>query len=123
MPKILVVDDSRLIRQRLVKFLAEDYDVVEAENGKEAILRIASPDWKPDCVVSDLLMPLMDGFALLDWVQKHKIPIPVIILTADIQTETKGRCMELGAYTVLNKPPQVDQLKETVINAINGVGR
>jgi DNA-binding NtrC family response regulator len=121
MPKILVVDDSRLIRQRLVKFLADEYEVVEAENGKEAILKIASPDWKPDCVVSDLLMPLMDGFALLDWVQKHKIGIPVIILTADIQTETKGRCMELGAYTVLNKPPQVDQLKQTVVNAITGV--
>jgi CheY-like chemotaxis protein len=120
MPKLLVVDDSRLIRQRLVKYLAEDYEVVEAENGKEAILKIASPDWKPDCVVSDLLMPLMDGFALLDWVQKHKIGIPVIILTADIQTETKGRCMELGAFTVLNKPPQVDQLKQTVESALAG---
>lgn len=116
----MVVDDSRLIRQRLVKYLAEDYEVVEAENGKEAILKIASPDWKPDCVVSDLLMPLMDGFALLDWVQKHKIGIPVIILTADIQTETKGRCMELGAFTVLNKPPQVDQLKQTVESALAG---
>lgn len=121
MPKILVVDDSRLIRQRLVKFFAEDYEVVEAENGKEAILKIASPDWKPDCVVSDLLMPLMDGFALLDWVQKHKIGVPVIILTADIQTETKERCLQLGAFTVLNKPPQIDQLKETVISALSGV--
>jgi CheY-like chemotaxis protein len=120
MPRVLVVDDSRLIRQRLVKYLSDYYEVVEAENGKEAILKIASPDWKPDCVVSDLLMPLMDGFALLDWIQKHKIGIPVIILTADIQTETKGRCMELGAFTVLNKPPQVEQLKQMVESALAG---
>ena len=118
MQKILIVDDSRLIRMRLKKYLSEFYDIVEAENGKDAFLKVVSE--KPLCVCSDLLMPEMDGFGLLEKVKKHDMKIPVIILTADIQTDTRTKCLELGAYTVLNKPPQQEVLVDTLKKAING---
>lgn len=119
MKKLLIVDDSRLIRMRLKKFLADEFELIEAENGKEAFVKVVSE--KPVCVVSDLLMPVMDGFELLAKIKKHDVGIPVIILTADIQTDTKTKCLLLGAFEVLNKPPQVDELKSKIREAIAGV--
>jgi CheY-like chemotaxis protein len=119
MQKLLIVDDSRLIRMKLRKILSSEYDIIEAANGKEAFVKLVSE--KPVCVVSDLLMPEMDGFELLERIKKHDVNIPVVILSADIQVETKNRCAELGAFTVLNKPPQQELLLETLESAISSV--
>lgn len=119
MYKLLIVDDSRLIRMKLKKLLSAHFEIIEAENGKDAFVKLVSE--KPVCVVSDLLMPEMDGFELLARIKRHDVNIPVIILSADIQVETKNRCTELGAFTVLNKPPQQEVLMEKLESAISGV--
>jgi len=116
MVKIVVADDSNLIRMKLKKHLKDEYDVIEAHNGRDALLKIKIE--KPDIVLSDLLMPEMDGFELLRRIKEDKILVPVVVLTADIQFETNQKCLELGAYKVLNKPPNREELLKTLEEAL-----
>ncbi len=114
---VLLIDDSKFTRNQLIRGLAgEGHRIVEAKNGKEGLELIRSQ--KPDCVVSDLLMPEMDGQTLLRHLRKEGIRIPVIVVTADIQEDTKERCLQLGAVEVLNKPPKEGQLKDAIKSAL-----
>jgi CheY-like chemotaxis protein len=66
----------------------------------------------------------MDGFQLLEQIQKKGLGFPVVVLTADIQSDTRKRCMELNAVTVLNKPPKQEELDgalESVEEKLSGV--
>jgi len=63
-------------------------------------------------------MPEMDGFELLRRIKEDKILVPVVVLTADIQFETNQKCLELGAYKVLNKPPNREELLKTLEEAL-----
>lgn len=117
MRKIVVADDSNLIRMKLKKHLKDDFEIHEAKNGREALLKTKLE--KPDIVLTDLLMPEMDGFGLLARIKAEEIGIPVVVLTADIQYETNVKCRELGAYKVLNKPPSKDELLETLFAALS----
>lgn len=120
MGKVLIVDDSKLIRMRLRKFFEHSYDVVEAENGRDALVKIKLE--QPDFVFTDLLMPEMDGFQLLERLRELNIGTPAVVLTADIQDETTTRCMELGAVCVLNKPPNEEQIRTAVLKAMQKGG-
>ena len=114
---ILLIDDSRFTRNQLIKGLAgQGHRIVEAKNGKEGLEIIKSQ--KPECVVTDLLMPEMDGQTLLKHLKEDGVDIPVIVVTADIQEDTKERCLQLGAVEVLNKPPKEGQLKDAIQRAI-----
>jgi CheY-like chemotaxis protein len=114
---ILIIDDSKFTRNQLIKGLAgEGYKIMEATNGKEGLDIIKSQ--KPECVVSDLLMPVMDGQTLLKHLKEDGIKIPVIVVTADIQEDTKEQCLQLGALEVLNKPPKEGQLKNAIQKAL-----
>lgn len=116
MKKIVVADDSKLIRMKLKKHLNEHYEVVEAENGRDALVKVRIE--QPDIVLTDLLMPEMDGFQFLANLQEKEIQIPVVVLTADIQNETMNKCNKLGAFKVLNKPPNKDRLLDTLNEAL-----
>lgn len=105
MATILIIEDSRFTRSSIAKVLkANAYTVLEAENGAQGLAMIISCN--PDIVISDLLMPEMDGFELLEALLSRNISIPVIIMSADIQDTTRRRVLELGAKTLLNKPFQ-----------------
>jgi len=100
---IMVVDDSWLQRATIAGIVrAGGHTVVEAEDGRKAIELLASVT--PDCICLDLLMPNMDGFQVLEAMGRRVREIPVIVLTADIQTTTTARCLEYGAVAVSNKP-------------------
>jgi twitching motility two-component system response regulator PilH len=118
MHTILVTDDSAFQRFRIKEIIsAKGYNVIEAANGKEALAKIASDS--PDIIVSDLLMPEMTGFELIEEVQKLDNPIPIVVLTADIQDSSKERCLELGAIDFVNKPPKKQRLYEAIEKAIS----
>lgn len=109
MKKILIIDDSRFTRVNLSNFLKQhDYEIVEAENGVFGLKAIQ--EHKPDCIISDLLMPEMDGYSFLEHLKKEEISIPVIIITADIQETTKKKIMQSGAVGIINKPPKYPDL-------------
>jgi len=116
--KILLVDDSRLIRMKLKKMLSDEYKIVEAKDGHKAIIKVVAE--QPDCIVTDLLMPEMNGFEFLEKLRQKELTYPVVVLTADIQNQTRERCLSLGAVEVLNKPPKKDQLETAITLAVEG---
>ncbi|MCX7985435.1 MAG: response regulator [Bacteroidales bacterium] len=107
--KILVVDDSALNRQVIVEYLKhKEILTIEAEDGEQALQMIESE--KPDIILLDLIMPIMDGFEVLEYLKKQNNTIPIIVITAYLKGNTFQRCMELGAKGFLNKPVKMQEL-------------
>lgn len=121
MKKILIIDDSKFTRLNLSSFFKENnYEIYEAENGIEGLEAIKNHN--PDCILSDILMPEMDGYEFLESLNKKNIRIPVIILTADIQATTKKKVIEAGAVGLMNKPPKYPELLNLIESAIKNAG-
>ena len=119
MTTVLIVDDSGFQRSFLRKALTEDgYRVLEAGNGEEA-LEIVAAD-RPDCILTDLIMPDMRGMVLLENLQQQGSEIPVVVLTADIQERVEAECLKLGAARVLHKPVKPELLRRTVTEVLDG---
>lgn len=118
MTKILVVDDSWLLRQATTRIVKKekDYEVLEAVGGEDGLQKIA--EIKPDCILLDLLMPDIDGFEVIKKMNEDDIRIPVIILSADIQETTKKKCFDMGIKMFLNKPPKEDEVLKAIKEAI-----
>lgn len=120
MAKILLVDDSSFQRKNVSKILvAMGHKVVAAENGKVGLEK-AETD-QPDLIITDLLMPVMDGISYLRGLNTRKLMIPVIVVSADIQETSRTECMELGAKTFLNKPIKESDLKKAIAKALSSV--
>jgi len=113
MSRVLITDDSLLQRKTLSAIVVEaGHEVETACNGQEALEKIqANP---PDCLLLDMLMPIMDGVQVLEQLESQGLKLPVIVLTADVQEWLKTRCLELGATTFLNKPIKQAQLQEAL---------
>lgn len=107
-PRILVVDDSRLIRASFVKFLGDEFDIVQCEDGAKA-WDLLQNDQAFNIVFSDLAMPNLDGYQLLEKIRGSENPdiaeIPVIIVTGkEDGEEAKDRFLSLGATDLVTKP-------------------
>ena len=90
---------------------AEGHEVVEAGDGAEGLRRANEG---VDGVLLDLIMPEMDGFAVLEVLHSERPGLPVVVLTADIQDATRRQCLDLGAHGFLNKPPRREELLGTL---------
>jgi two-component system chemotaxis response regulator CheY len=115
MRRILVVDDSRVTRELMkVYLIARDVELVEAEDGAQALAEIArSP---PDLVLADLRMPRLDGFGLCAALRNDPAlsGIPVVILTSSRDPEVEQQLLAAGARQVLRKPIQPHPLLEAL---------
>ncbi len=117
MALILVVEDALLTRRYLCKALkAKGYETLEAINGRVALEMLAN--YKPDCIILDLLMPELDGIGVLKALRELGTTIPVIVVTADVQESSIEQCLELGARAVLNKLPKENELLLAIEKAI-----
>ncbi len=107
---ILVVEDEHTLRRLLEYRLGKTYDVRTAANGEEALERVREE--APDLIVSDIMMPKMDGFALQDALSKEKSTraIPFIFLTAKADENSRQRGMRTGVDDYITKPFDIDQL-------------
>lgn len=112
--RILIADDDPLLRALLVHRLsAEGYEISVAEDGAEALKAI--DDQRPDLVVLDALMPVMDGFEVLRRLKATRISdAPVIMLTALKREQDVVGALQLGAADYLVKPFIPDELAERV---------
>jgi two-component system OmpR family response regulator len=114
--KILVVDDESSIREALSKVLhAENYEVVSAENGQEAMDKFKSG--KIDLVLLDLGLPLKDGQDTMIWLAQVNPLLPVVIITG---RSNQGQLAEkLGADALMEKPLDVPRLLQTIRELLN----
>jgi len=120
MAKVLLVDDSSFQRKNISKMLvAMGHEVVAAENGQVGLEK-AKTD-QPDLIITDLLMPVMDGISYLRGLKSRKLSIPVVVISADVQEASKAECLRLGAKAFLTKPVKETDLEETIDKAFTGV--
>jgi DNA-binding NtrC family response regulator len=109
MGKILVVDDKELMRDSVAAILSrKGHTVITAADGNAALARIA--DKRPECVVTDLQMPGMNGLELLEAIRKIDAELPVVFMTAFGSVETAVDAMRKGAFDYVTKPFSGDEL-------------
>ena len=118
---ILVVEDKTALREHFAETLRElgpQVTVETAADGQEALDRLADADRPIDLVISDIIMPRLDGEALLDQLYRRKWPGAMIMLTALGHDDVVVRCLKRGACDYLVKPVSIDDLLAAAANAI-----
>ena len=123
---VLVVDDSDLIINIMNEALRDDYLVISAKNGKEAVdLVSGNKDCNIVCMLLDLSMPIYDGFMVLDYFKTYDMfkKIPVFIISGDDTKETINRAFTYDIVDMLNKPFSMSNIKNVVSKAINLGGK
>ena len=107
--KILVVDDSRVVRLAMKKLLSnlEFTNIVEAGDGQEAVEKHQSE--KPALIIMDIIMPNMNGDEALEKIREQDKDTPVIILSSFAKEQKVERCRELGIEEFITKPFSPDK--------------
>lgn len=126
---ILIVDDDLVTRNMIKKIFADDYKIIMANNGKEAIEFLEanankSRVEKSDNILGiflDLTMPVLDGFAVLEYLSKKNYlsKLPVIIISGDYEKATKTRVYNYNIADMLEKPFDFEVVKHRIGNFIN----
>ena len=110
--KILIVDDEFLIRWSLCQALSQEgYDVISVEDGKKAVEKAKAQHF--DFIITDLVMPEVDGWEVLEIARQTNPPPRVIIITgAHGRGGTERMAKERGAWAYLEKPFIIDNIKD-----------
>jgi signal transduction histidine kinase/DNA-binding response OmpR family regulator len=118
-PTLLVVEDNSTLQHYLHLLLSEDYEVLLAENG-EVALEIIKNSQKVDLIVSDLMMPVMDGYQLLTALKSNAetSDIPVIMLTARAEKDERLRALRIGVDDYITKPFENEELRIRIANLL-----
>lgn len=95
---ILVVDDEEFVKKSLTDVLVDEFEVIGAWNGKEALEILERNINKIAVIVLDLIMPVMDGFQFMEEFRRHKEydNIPVIVATSNEDWHSEKKCLEAG---------------------------
>jgi len=121
MIKMIVVDDEYLVRRGIretIDWAKYNIEIIgEADNGKRGLKLIK--DLRPDIVISDVKMPVMDGVELVKEIQKAVIDVGIIILSGYKDFDFAKQALEGGAFEYLLKPIENQELIESVLRAIN----
>ena len=120
MEKILVVEDETISRRIIREILSRSgYEVFEAEDGAQGLEAFKAN--KPDLVLTDYQMPVMNGLRVLSEIRNLQPAVPVIMLTGFGDIALIIKSIQLGAFDFLEKPINTPQLKEVVASALNSV--
>jgi CheY-like chemotaxis protein len=117
--RILVVEDSAVIRRLIeVCLRAADLEIVTRDDGKTGLQAVGSES--PDLVVLDIGLPGMDGWEVLDRIRRDETTknIPVVVLTAHAEEESRRRANEGGADAFVTKPFQPNDFRSTVLSLL-----
>ncbi|MDX2067147.1 MAG: two-component regulator propeller domain-containing protein [Haliscomenobacter sp.] len=118
-PLVLVVEDNADIRTYIRRSLHPDYEVIEAENGQEGLEKTRK--YIPDIIISDVIMPEMDGFELCRTVKQEEATahIPVILLSARSSQMYQVEGYDTGADDYISKPFSIDLMQARIRNLLN----
>ena len=114
---ILIADDESKERRVLSLNLKPNYNILEANNGKEAVELLEKNE--VHLVLTDLKMPEMGGLELLEWIKKYYSNIPVILITAFGSIENAVEAMKLGAVDYITKPIKISELEPVIEKSLN----
>ena len=120
-PTVLIVDDAEINREILSTILSNEYHIVEAANGEDAIKLIKEYGSELSAVLLDIIMPGVDGFDVLEFMnENHYIEvIPVITISGDESSGTIRQAYELGVSDFINRPFDAKVVYKRVVNTIN----
>lgn len=108
---ILVAEDNDLVRRLLFNILSEDYQVLTAVDGVEAVRVFKEYDGRIEAVVTDIQMPRLDGLRLVEWLRQNKPGLPILIVSSFCRTAVLSAVGEKAKLAVLSKPFDVDELR------------
>jgi len=118
--KILIVDDSEMNRSILTDILDSEYDIIEAENGMQAVAALQQKQEEISLVLLDIVMPEMDGFEVLQvmneqrWIEN----VPVIMISAETRSSRVDQAYELGVVDFITRPFDARVVHRRVVNTI-----
>lgn len=117
--KVLIVDDALINRDILKEILKDTYYILEAEDGKTALEILDAENNEISAILLDLLMPVMDGFQVLEELNARKVikKIPVLVISGENSTQNEQRCFELGIADFIGKPFNAHLVRKRVQNA------
>lgn len=123
---IMIIDDDKMTCSLIKKIFDKDYDIIIANNGKEAIEYLSDNDnssFKANiaCIFLDLLMPVLDGFSVLDYLNDNNYlnKLPVIIISGNYDKETRNRAYSYQIADMLEKPFNVQVVRHRIEKMIN----
>ena len=113
---LLIAEDSAEMRSYLARELSDEYNIVTAVNGQDAVEKLRQE--RIDLVVSDIMMPVMDGCQLCNFVKTNMefSHLPVLLLTAAVGVETRLQTLEVGADGYIEKPFPIELLRANIAN-------
>ena len=111
---VLIVEDSAEMRGYLASELSDEYNIVTAANGQDAVEKLQEE--RIDLVVSDIMMPLMDGCQLCNYIKTNMeySHLPVLLLTAAVGMETRLQTLQVGADGYIEKPFPIELLRANI---------
>ncbi len=117
--KVLVVEDNAELKIYIYNNLVGKYEVMDASNGREAI-QVIEGGWMPDMIVTDLMMPEMDGIELINHIRNDfsTSHIPIIMITAKHENDTHLKAMKYGADGYIAKPFTMELLLARIENML-----
>lgn len=119
--KILIVDDAEFNRELLKEMLQDEYDILEADNGKTALEVIDNQQDQINAILLDLIMPVMDGFEVLKNLGEKKIigKIPVLVISGENSSQNEKKCFDYGVSDFIGRPFNTSLVKLRVRNMVN----
>lgn len=122
---IMIIDDDRMTCNLIKKIFDKDYDVIIVNNGKEAIELLSNENAiiknNISCIFLDLVMPVLDGFSVLDYLNDNNYlnKLPVIIISGNYDKDTRSRAYSYKIADMLEKPFNVQVVRHRIENLIN----
>jgi two-component system response regulator PilR (NtrC family) len=115
--RVLLVDDEESVRSVLREYLTEfGYEVTTAEDGQDALKQFKSGTF--ECVISDMMMPRMDGLELLNMIRVQDKRVPFLMITGYPSIDSAVNAIKEGAYDYITKPFHMDDIRLKLERAI-----